>query len=191
MPEYRSVNHVAFATNDMDMTIRFWRDLLGMRLIAGHGEPGNRQYFFEITEHMMVSFFEWPDVGPVPDKDAGYPVKGPYSFDHICIETADHYALWELKDMLSAADIWVSEIMDNGFIHSLFSTDPNNIQLEFCCRIEGVDLSKNPVLLDKEPSAVILEGPDPQPGIWPEVKVHTPQGERKIYPGSLKKLTEQ
>jgi len=56
-----------------------------MRLIAGLGGPGSRQYFFEITEDMMISFFEWPEVGSVPDKDPGRPVKGPFVFDHICI----------------------------------------------------------------------------------------------------------
>ena len=49
MFKYNGINHVALATSDMDKTIRFWRDLLGMRLIAGVGNPGRRQYFFEIS----------------------------------------------------------------------------------------------------------------------------------------------
>jgi catechol 2,3-dioxygenase-like lactoylglutathione lyase family enzyme len=36
MVTYNGVNHLAMATGDMDMTVRFWRDLLGMRLVAGH-----------------------------------------------------------------------------------------------------------------------------------------------------------
>jgi hypothetical protein len=35
--KFRGINHVALATGNMDRTIRFWRDLLGMRLIAGIG----------------------------------------------------------------------------------------------------------------------------------------------------------
>lgn len=31
---YRGVNHLALVTNDMDKTVRFYRDVLGMRLIA-------------------------------------------------------------------------------------------------------------------------------------------------------------
>ena len=34
---YKGVNHLAMATGDMDRTTRFWRDLLGMRLVAGLG----------------------------------------------------------------------------------------------------------------------------------------------------------
>ena len=37
MTNFNGVNHLAMATNDMDKTIRFWRDLLGMRLVAGGG----------------------------------------------------------------------------------------------------------------------------------------------------------
>ncbi len=43
MVRFNGVNHLAMATGDMDMTIRFWRDLLGMRLVTGLGEPGYRQ----------------------------------------------------------------------------------------------------------------------------------------------------
>jgi catechol 2,3-dioxygenase-like lactoylglutathione lyase family enzyme len=190
MTNYRAVNHVAFATDDMDRTIRFWRDLLSMRLIAGMSEPGSRQYFFEIAENVMISFFEWPGVEPVADKDPGRPVKGPFSFDHICIEVSNRDELWDLKDKLEAADVWVTEVMDNGFIHSMFSTDPNNIQLEFCYRIDEVKLSQDPKMIDPEPSDITREGVEPQPGKWPEVQKPTPMNERKIYPGVLKKLVE-
>lgn len=189
MSKYAGINHVALATNDMDRTVRFWRDLLGMRLIAGLGEPGSRQYFFEIAESTMISFFEWPDVEPVRDKDPGSPVKGPFAFDHICIELSGEEELWGLKDRLEAANVWITEIMDNGFIHSMFSTDPNNIQLEFCCRVKDVNISHNPKMIDKAPSSITHEGPDPHPDKWPPVDNPTPPEERKIYPGVLKKLT--
>lgn len=33
--KFSGVNHLAMATGNMDDTIRFWRDLLGMKLVAG------------------------------------------------------------------------------------------------------------------------------------------------------------
>lgn len=191
MIQYAEINHVALATNDMDKTIRFWRDLLGMRLVAGLGESGIRQYFFEISENIMMSFFEWPDVEPVQDKDAGRPVKGPFVFDHICFELPGEEELWELKDRLEAAGIWVTEVMDNGFIHSIFSTDPNNIQLEFCYRVKGMNLSENPKMIDAAPSLITQEGSEPLFSKWPSVSKPTPVGQRKIYPGVLKKLVDE
>jgi catechol 2,3-dioxygenase-like lactoylglutathione lyase family enzyme len=182
------INHVALVTSDMDTTIRFWRDLLGMRLIAGIGAEGNRQYFFEIAENSMISFFEWPDVKPIDDKDPGRPVAGPFGFDHICFEVENRDELWSLRDKLEAADIWFTEVLDNGFIHSIFSTDPNNIQLEFCYRVQGINISQQPRMLDTDQSAITAEGPELQTGRWPEVTRATPEQERKVHPGPLKKL---
>ena len=66
MVEFDGVNHLAMATGDMDGTIRFWRNPLGMRLVAGLGEPRYRHYFFQLSETDLVAFFEWPGVKPVP-----------------------------------------------------------------------------------------------------------------------------
>ena len=57
MITFNGINHLAMATGDMDMTIHYWRDLLGMRLVAGLGRPGFRQYFFEISATDMIAFF--------------------------------------------------------------------------------------------------------------------------------------
>jgi catechol 2,3-dioxygenase-like lactoylglutathione lyase family enzyme len=81
MVTYNGVNHLATATGDIDKTIRFWRDLIGMRLVAGLGRPGYRQYFFQISETDLLAFFEWPGLAPVEDKEHGRPVSGPFIFD--------------------------------------------------------------------------------------------------------------
>jgi len=183
MVKYTGINHLAMATRDMDGTIRFWRDLLGMRLVAGLGRPGYRHYFFQISEHDMIAFFEWPDVTEVPEKDHGVPVKGPFVFDHVSFEVESEEDLWTLKDKLEAADIWVSEIIDHGFIHSIYAFDPNNMAIEFSAPVPGVDVRKVPKMKDIEPTSVTLEGSEPQSGHWPEVTGPTPEDERMVYPG--------
>ena len=183
MVRYSGINHLAMATRDMDTTIRFWRDLLGMRLVAGLGRPGYRHYFFEISEHDMIAFFEWPDVDKVTEKDHGVPVKGPCVFDHVSFEVESEEDLWKLKDKLEAAEVWVSEIIDHGFIHSIYAFDPNNIAIEFSAPVPEVDVRKGPKMKDKKPTSVTQEGPEPQPGHWPEVTRPTPQDERMVYPG--------
>ncbi|MDY6839711.1 MAG: VOC family protein [Thermodesulfobacteriota bacterium] len=183
MVKYTGINHLAMATRDMDGTIRFWRDLLGMRLVAGLGRPGYRHYFFQISEHDMIAFFEWPDVTEVPEKDHGVPVKGPFVFDHVSFEVEGEEDLWTLKDKLEAADIWVSEIIDHGFIHSIYAFDPNNMAIEFSAPVPGVDVRKVPKMKDIEPTSVTREGSEPQSGHWPEVTGPTPEDERMVYPG--------
>jgi catechol 2,3-dioxygenase-like lactoylglutathione lyase family enzyme len=190
MVAYTGINHLAMVTQDMDMTIRFWRDLLGMRLVAGLGRTGYRHYFFEISPHDMIAFFEWSHVEKIPEKDHGVPVKGPFAFDHVSLEVAADGDLWELKARLEAADIWVSELINHGFIHSIYAFDPNNIPIEFSAPVQDVDVRKLPKMKDKQPSAVAMEGPEPQPGHWPVPADTTPQNERKIYPGEGMILAE-
>ena len=103
---YTGINHLAMATGDMDATIAYWRDLLGMRLVAGLGRPGYRHYFFEISAHDMIAFFEWPGVKPLREKDHGVPIKGPFAFDHLSLEVATQEDLRQLKDRLEAAEQW-------------------------------------------------------------------------------------
>lgn len=190
MPRYTGINHLAMATGDIDETIRFWRDLLGMRLVVGLGRKGYRHYFFEISAHDTIAFFEWPGVEPIPDKDHGVPVRGPYAFDHVAIEVATDDDLWTLKDRLEAADIWVSEPIDHGFIHSIYTFDPNRIPIEFSAPVPGVDVRRHPRMKDRQPSDAALEGPDPVPGIWPVVERPTPVSDRWIYPGEGRILVD-
>ena len=184
---YTGINHLAMATADMDATIRFWRDLLGLRLVAGLGRPGYRHYFLEISPTDMLAFFEWPSVEPIAAKDHGVPVKGPFAFDHVSIGVRDRNDLWDVKDRLEAAGFWVSEVIDHGFIFSVYSFDPNNIAIEFSCPVPGVDISSHPIMADRHPSATAKEGAEPQPGKWP-APTPTPPVERRIYPGEGREL---
>lgn len=188
MVKFNGVNHLAMATGDMDGTIRFWRDLLGMRLVAGLGQPGYRHYFFQISDYDLIAFFEWPGVTPVEHKDHGRPVRGPFIFDHVSIGVDGEEDLWELKDRLEAAGFHVSDVVDHGFIHSIYAFDPNGIPVEFSHNVEGTDIRQNPRMEDSAPSQVTREGAEPQAGKWPDVQRPTPRAERVVYPGAGSEL---
>ena len=183
MVRYTGINHLALATKNMDTTVRFWRDLLEMPLIAGLGHEGYRQYFFEISDHDMIAFFEWPEVENIPEKDHGVPVKGPFAFDHIALEVSSHEDLWTLKDRLEANDIWVSEVVDHGFIQSIYTFDPNDIPIEFSVPMKEVDLRTTPQMHDSHPTPTAREGSRPRPGTWKHPDTPTPPEERMSYPG--------
>lgn len=188
MIKFNGINHLAMVTGDMDKTIRFWRDLLGMRLVAGLGRPGYRHYFFQISGNDLIAFFEWPGVKPIEEKDHGRLVTGPVVFDHISFGVEIEEDLWEIKDRLTAADIWVTEVIDHGFIHSIYAFDPNGIPIEFSHNVEGIDIRKNPVMADSAPSAVTREGADPQLDKWPQVESPTTLEDRRVYPGDGSEL---
>jgi len=182
------VNHLAMATGDMDETTRFWRDLIGMRLVAGLGEPGYRHYFFQISENDLLAFFEWPGVQPVAEKDHGRPVEGPFIFDHVSFGVDSEDDLWELKDRLEAAGFNVSDMIDHGFIHSIYAHDPNGIPIEFSHNVEGINIRKEPQMKDKIPSSVTKEGAESNEHIWPKVEKPTPLDKRIVYPGAGSEL---
>lgn len=188
MIRFNGINHLAMATGSMDQTIRFWRDLLGMRLVAGLGKPGYRHYFFQISDKDMIAFFEWPGVKPVEEKEHGRPVSGPFIFDHVSFGVETEEELWELKDRLNAAEIWVSEVIDHGFIHSIYAYDPNGIPIEFSWPVPGRDVRTSPLMADRQPVAAAIEGSEPQAGHWPDIKTSTPKTERRVYPGAGSEL---
>ena len=77
----------------------------------------------------------------------------------------------------------MSEVIDHGFIHSIYTFDPNGIPIEFSYSLDTVDIRKNPQMEDLEPTAAAREGADPQPGQWPEANRPTPAALRRVYPG--------
>ena len=188
MIKYNGVNHLAMATGNMDETIKYWRDLLGMRLVAGLGRAGYRHYFFEISDTDLLAFFEWSGVESVQEKEHGRPVSGPFIFDHVSfgVDTEDN--LWELKDKLEAAGFHVSDVIDHGFIHSIYTHDPNGIPIEFSHNVDGIDIRKDPQMGDTAPSRAALEGSEPRREVWPKVESPTPALERVVYPGAGSEL---
>ncbi len=130
-PHWRGINHLALVTNDMDATVRFYHGTLGARLVATIGAPGFRHYFFEFGEQCTVAFFEYTDSPTEPfEKPAGVPDARAPQFDHISFNVPDEDALLDLRRRLKGADCEVTDVVDHGFIHSIYFSDPNGIALE-------------------------------------------------------------
>nr|CRH05713.1 Putative glyoxalase/bleomycin resistance protein/dioxygenase [Candidatus Magnetococcus massalia] len=182
MYEYTGIHHTAFATRDIQATVRFWRDLLGMRLVYAYGKTGYRQYFFEVSGDARISFFEWPEVDRLPMRRHGDPVKGPFGFDHIAIGVENDNKLWDIMGRLDGADLPCSDVIDHGYFHSLYSYDPNGIPIEFTCTAPGLNMLDRPDLRDDQPEDSILMQAAPVPGRWPKPEVIPPE-DRIIVPG--------
>ncbi|MDR3569858.1 MAG: VOC family protein [Syntrophobacteraceae bacterium] len=183
----KGIHHLAMATRDIETTIRFWRDLLGMRLVGGLGKKGYKLYFFEISHQNYIVFFEWPEVEPVAEKDHGMPASGPMVFDHVSFAVENAQSLCALREALDAAGFWVSDVIDHGIIHSIYSFDPNGIPIEFSASVPGVDLGAFPALVDTSPGPAALEGPEPVAGIWP--KARSPV-ECSVFPGEGREMVD-
>ncbi|MHB8834686.1 MAG: VOC family protein [Candidatus Methylomirabilia bacterium] len=177
------IHHLALVTGSLDRTLRFWRDLVGLQVRSRLGAPGYRQYFLAAGGRTLLSFFEWSGAEPVPEKDHGVPRRGPIAFDHVAFELGGDEELFELRDRLVAAGFWVSEVIDQGYVVSIYTFDPNGVPVEFSVAVAEADLRAVTLFADREPGAVALEGAEPQPGVWP-APGSTPESERKVYPGA-------
>lgn len=131
LPRWRGVNHLALVTTDMDATVRFYHGVLGARLVAHLGNRSFRHYFFEIGPQNTLAFFEYRGVDLQPfAKPAGVPDGRAVQFDHLSLNLADEEALLRLRSRLKAAGCEVTDVVDHGFIRSVYFTDPNGIALE-------------------------------------------------------------
>ena len=164
--KFRGINHLAMVTNDMDKTIRFYRDVLGMELVGALGSTPERKmyrhYFFETGPNSTIAFFEWPGMVEEFHKPAGMPVKGPVQFDHISFDVESEDALLELQAKLGKAGVEVTEVVDHKFIHSIYFTDPNGIALEASVWItnptgKAPDYSNPYVFQDPDPVPALKE----------------------------------
>jgi catechol 2,3-dioxygenase-like lactoylglutathione lyase family enzyme len=178
------IHHLALVTGSLDLTLRFWRDLVGLQVRSRLGSPGYRQYFLAAGGQTLLSFFEWSGAEPVPEKDHGVPQRGPIAFDHVAFELGGDEELFQLRDRLSDAGFWVSEVTDQGYVRSIYTFDPNGVPVEFSVAVEAADLRTVTRFVDRDPGAVALEGEERQSGAWPAPERPTPEGERRVYPGA-------
>jgi catechol 2,3-dioxygenase-like lactoylglutathione lyase family enzyme len=115
----------------MDATVRFWHGVIGARLVATLAVPAFRHYFFDIGQGNTVAFFEY--AGQPLDsfaKPAGVPYEKAAQFDHLALHLADEEALLRLRDRLKTHGCGVTDVVDHGFLRSIYFTDNNGIALE-------------------------------------------------------------
>ncbi len=175
------INHLAFITDDMEKSIRFYRDLLEMELNSGVGHDGFRHYFFKFGE-AQVAFFEYAGARPMERKFHGSPTTKPLGFDHVSFTVETREQLFYFKDRLEVADVEVTGAVDHGTIWSIYFFDPNNIPLEISWNC--MDVIKPPAMCEDDPMQAVMEGAAPQPHNWPRVTKPTPPEEMIAHPGN-------
>ncbi len=160
-PPWRGISHLALVTPDMDRTVRFYTGVLGMPLVMTLMAGPMRHYFFEMSPHNTVAFFEIPDAETF-SKGAGSPAPHPVQLDHISFDVPDEQDLKTLRARLEAAGSEVTEVVDHGVMRSVYFTDPNGIALEASWWVEDgtgreFDPTDETIFLDPDPVPAIAE----------------------------------
>lgn len=162
-PRWRGINHLALVTADMDATVRFYHGVLGARLVAHLGNDSFRHYFFEIGPQNTVAFFEYRHLGLASfTKPAGVPDPRAVQFDHLSFNLPDERSLLVLRDRLKQAGCEVTDVVDHGFIRSVYFNDPNGIALEASWWVTDAtgrdeDFSDEGLFSDPDPVPAVVE----------------------------------
>jgi len=161
VPYWRGINHLALVTPDMDATVRFYAGVLGMRLVATTMAGPMRHYFFQMGPGNTVAFFEVAGMDTFA-KPAGAPSSRTIQLDHISFNVPDEDALDALRHRLDTAGSEVTEVVDHGFVRSIYFTDPNGIALEASWWVidatgRPADYGDRRVFSDPDPVAAVRE----------------------------------
>lgn len=130
-PAWMGLNHLALVTTDMDATVRFWHQVLGAEIVATVATPAFKHYFFRVGDAQTIAFFQYLDQElETFAKPAGVPYEHASQFDHLSLGLPDEQALEDLRGRLQAYGCEVTEVVDHGFIRSIYFSDPTGIALE-------------------------------------------------------------
>lgn len=119
------VDHLALICSDLEATIQFYSEILGMRLtriVRNRDDPTSTHIFFDMGGGNQLAFFDFPEHGPTRT------VRGVGSMHHIALRTQ--------PDRLGAI---IARLKQRGVEYSLHGStqagsvylrDPDNILVE-------------------------------------------------------------
>lgn len=188
--EFGGINHVALVCSDMERTVDFYANVLGMPLIKSLDLPGGigQHFFFGAGNGDCIAFFwfrDAPDGVPGISAPAAIPgigeiVSATGSLNHIALHVPPE-KFDEYREKLKAKGVRVGPILnhDNSetqvsptvhpgvYVRSFYFFDPDGITLEFACwtkEFTGADTHATPrTAADRRPKK-------PQPGLVASTK---------------------
>jgi catechol 2,3-dioxygenase-like lactoylglutathione lyase family enzyme len=132
---WNGFNHVALVTPDLDATLRFYQDVLGMRVLwnaAANPHHGRHAMISPGGGGLGLHFFEEPDaeIFRFPD---GVPATLrflPGALQHISLTVATEEAGLALRARLERQGIPVTSVMEQGPVRIFLFPDPGGMLLE-------------------------------------------------------------
>jgi catechol 2,3-dioxygenase-like lactoylglutathione lyase family enzyme len=134
-PPWRGFHHLALVTPDVDATIQFYRDVLGMELKSrGEGNPihGRTVTFRPGGDFADIHFFELATAQiftPSPNWE-GIPWI-PGALHHVAFGLPDEASAVALRERLrSHGALVLTDFMDQGDTYNMIFADNNGMMLE-------------------------------------------------------------
>ncbi|MFB7294108.1 VOC family protein [Actinacidiphila glaucinigra] len=136
-PTTLGVHHAAFIARDVEETILFYRDVLGLPLvdlIENRDYRGSTHFFFDMGGENMLAFFDFPGH---PHPDYAETVGGGH---HVALSvTPEVFATVKarLDEQGIAYAVFPTEVAD-----SMFLADPNGLRIELITEPKGYALGE-------------------------------------------------
>jgi catechol 2,3-dioxygenase-like lactoylglutathione lyase family enzyme len=140
-----TIDHLSFATRDLDATRRFYEGQLGFPVLIHEWmlmrEGGKVDHlFFDCGGGCALAFMQWIDVSGVPgtyNTDINRGLGLPAGTFHFAFRCADEPALLARREELIGRDVVVGEVLDLHPYRSFFFDDPvNGLRLEYTTRLQ-------------------------------------------------------
>jgi catechol 2,3-dioxygenase len=141
MPKVVHLGHIVFYVADLDRSLRFYRDLLGLQEVKGGDLPFQAAALTSGRTHHEVLLIE---VGDVPPPSSG-PRLGFYHAG-FCIGTSVT-ELREARDAVLEAGFVLKGSSDHTITKSLYVLDPDGNEIELYIDVPGVDWKGAPELI--------------------------------------------
>ena len=144
MIKVRKINHLVLRVRDINRSIPFYRDLLGMEIVGRMGDAG---VFFKFTDnHHDLALFA-----------LGAGAQGPFEHQvgmyHFALELETLEELAAARDELAQAGALVG-MSDHGVSKSLYAKDPDGNEIEILWNVPreewGSPMGVKPLRLEEE-----------------------------------------
>ena len=136
------LHHVTLLCKDVERSVGFYRNLLGMRLVkqtTNEDDRGARHLFFGDEEGRpgtLITCLEYPDL------DEGSVGRGSTHHFALAVESEGELAGW--RDYLSAQGIPVTDVMDRTYFKSVYLRDPDGNGVELYWDLPAREWPRDP-----------------------------------------------
>jgi glyoxylase I family protein len=133
--QLRGLHHVTGICRDLERTITFYRDVLGLAVVhdgTSDDDPGTRHVWFGALDGSagrLLSFMQYPEL---PEGVVGI---GSTHHFALTVETAEEQEAW--LTYLRENDVECSDVFDRGMCRSIYLRDPDGHVVEIATRGPG------------------------------------------------------
>jgi glyoxylase I family protein len=128
----RGLHHVTAISRDLETTIGFYRDVLGLGIVhdgPSDDDPDARHVWFGAADGTLLSFMEYPQL---PEGVVGI---GSTHHFALRVDSVEEQEAW--RNYLRERGVTCTDLINRGAFHSIYLRDPDGHMVEIATRGPG------------------------------------------------------